>query len=75
MQDKTQDKTITKTLWSETIIEALLVGLQKKVTDEKIRELINEIQGKGYKSSYIIEKVTKELGAPDALRIRQLLGK
>ncbi len=70
MQDNEQDMTIAKTLWSEIIIDALLVGLQKKTTDEKIKELIKEIQDKGYKSSYIIEKVTKELGAPAALRIR-----
>jgi CRISPR/Cas system CSM-associated protein Csm4 (group 5 of RAMP superfamily) len=75
MQNNEQDKTITKTLWSETIIDALIVGLQKKAPDEKIKELVKEIKDKGFKSSYIIEKVTKELGPPAAVRIRQLLGK
>jgi hypothetical protein len=74
MQDDKQDKTITKTLWSETIIDALIVGLQKNVDDKKIKEMINEIRAKGYKSSYIIEKVTKELGAPARVRVKRLLG-
>lgn len=39
MQDNKQDMTIAKTLWSETIIDALLAGLQEKATDEKIKEL------------------------------------
>ena len=75
MQDNEQDKTITKTLWSETIIDALVVGLQKNVPDDKIRELIKEVTTKGFKSSYIIDKVTKELGAPARARVKRLLGK
>jgi len=75
MQDNEQDMTIAKTLWSETLIDALLVALQKKHPDEKIRELLKEIQDKGYKPTYIIEKVTKELDAQAVLRVRQLLAK
>lgn len=75
MQDNEKDMTIAKTLWSETLIDALLVALQKKQPDEKIRELLKEIQDKGYKPSYITGKVTKELDEQAALRIRKLLAK
>lgn len=75
MQDSEQDKTVAKTLWSETMIDTLLVGLQKNVADEKVRELIKEITAKGFRSSYIIDKVTKELGTPASVRVKRILGK
>lgn len=69
------DKTVAKTLWSETVIEALLLGLKKNVSDEKIRELIGDLYAKGYKQTYITNKVTKELGPAMATRVRQLMAK
>ena len=70
-----QDKTVAKTLWSETLIEALLLGLQKNVSDEKIRELIGDLYAKGYKQNYIVNKVTKELDSAMAARVRRLMVK
>lgn len=67
------DKTVAKTLWSETLIEALIVGLEKNVSDAKIRELIADLHKKGYENDYIINKVTKELDANAAYRVRQIL--
>jgi len=75
MQDDNPDETIAKTLWSETLIDALILGLQKKVPDAKIKELIKELQDKGYQSTYIINKVTKEMGAPAAMRVKHLMGR
>ena len=67
------DETMAKTLWSETLIDALLVGLQKKVSDAKIKELLGDLNAKGYENTYIVNKVTKELGAATAVRVRQLM--
>jgi hypothetical protein len=75
MQDNNPDETIAKTLWSETLIDALILGLQKKVPDVKIKELIKELQDKGYQSTYSINKVTKEMDAPAAMRVKQLMGR
>lgn len=75
MQDNEQDMTVAKTLWSETLIDALLVALQKKHPDAKIKEILKELQDKGYKPPYITAKVTKELDAQAAFRVRQLLAK
>ena len=68
-----KDETVAKTLWSETLIDALLLGLQKKVPDAKIKELINDLLAKGYKQPYIVSKVTKELGPAMAMRVTQLM--
>ena len=67
------EHTVAKTLWSETLIDALIVGLQKKVPDAKIRELLEELKSKGYENTYIINKVTKELDSGMAMRVRQLI--
>ena len=67
------EKTIAKTLWSESLIDALLVGLKKKVPDAKLKDLIKDIIARGYKQDYIIQKVTKEMGAPVAMRVKQLM--
>jgi len=74
MTDKDETKTSTttevKTMWSETLLEALYVALEKKVPDTNIRELLGELKAKGYKIDYLIEKVTKKLGpnATDQLK-------
>ncbi len=69
-----KDKTITKTLWSETLIEILILALQKKRPDSEITEIIKEIRAKGFKRRYIIGKVEKELGAETARRVKTLIG-
>ncbi len=68
-----EDKTVAKTLWSESLIDALLVGLKKKAADPKIKELIKDIIARGYKQDYIIQKVTKEMGTQAAMRVKQLM--
>ncbi|HTT09228.1 MAG TPA: hypothetical protein VMH34_10620 [Gammaproteobacteria bacterium] len=65
-------KTITKTLWSETIIEMLIDGLKRNAGDKEIRELIREIRNKGFKRRYVLAKVEKSVGTPAMERVRQL---
>jgi hypothetical protein len=73
--DKTvTDKTITKTLWSETLIEILIEALKRNKGDAEIGQLLKEIRGKGFKRHYVIEKVEKSLDAAAASRIRRLMG-
>ena len=69
------DETVAKTLWSETLIDALLFALEKKSPDDKVKELIKDIIAKGYKPDYILNKVTKEQGEVSARRVKMLLGK
>lgn len=67
------DKTVSKTLWSETLIEMLLMALRKNRPDAEIKGMIKELHDKGYKNNYILEKVNKELGDIIARRVRILV--
>lgn len=70
-----KDDTVSKTIWSETLIDLLLVALQKNAPDAKVKEVLKELSDKGYQSGYIIKKVTKELDENAARRVRQILSK
>lgn len=72
--DQTQ-QTVAKTLWSETLIDLLIVSLQKKQSDEKVMELLKELRQKNFKSSYIIDKIERAMDSTDAMRVRSLLKK
>jgi len=67
--------TIAKTLWSETLIDLLIVSLEKGQSDEQIIDLLKEIKQKKFKPDYIVKKVTKSLGEKDANRVKLLLHK
>jgi hypothetical protein len=64
--------TEVKTMWSETLLEALYVALEKKAGDAKIREILEELKGKGYKKDYLIEKVTKKAGPNAADHLKRV---
>jgi len=70
--DDTTQKTIAKTLWSETLIDLLLVSLQKNQTDKQVISLLEELKEKKFKRDYIIGKVNKSLGEKDANRVKLL---
>ena len=78
MTDKDETKTTTtevKTMWSETLLEALYVALEKKAGDAKVREILGELQEKGYKKDYLIEKVTKKIGPNAADQLKRLFSR
>ena len=74
--DQTQTtKTMAKTLWSETLIDLLIVALEKKQSDEKIMELLKELQQKKFKKDYIIDKIDRAMDQHQAMRVKSLLAK
>lgn len=73
MAYKEDDTTVDKTLWSETLIEILCVALKKNNSDEQIKNMLAEIRAKGFKPSYVIRKVEKEIDASAAGRVQRLL--
>jgi hypothetical protein len=77
MADDNTDTTRTtaKTLWSETILEILYETLRKKKPDAELASVLKEVQQKGFKRDYILEKVGKKVDDRAALRVRQLLAK
>ena len=62
-------------MWSETLIDLLIVSLEKGQSDEQIIDLLKEIKQKKFKPDYIVKKVTKSLGEKDANRVKLLLHK
>ncbi|MBF8270456.1 MAG: hypothetical protein HW386_2165 [Gammaproteobacteria bacterium] len=59
-------------MWSETLLEALYVALEKKAGDAKIREILGELKEKGYKKDYLIEKVGKKIGPNAADHLKRI---
>ena len=68
-------KTTAKTLWSETILEILYETLRKNKPDKELIGVLKEVQQKGFKRDYILEKVTKKVDERSATRVRHLLNK
>jgi len=67
------DKTVAKTLWSETLIDMLIASLRANKSDAQIKGLLKECKQKGFKASYLTEKVRKELDDAAAVRIKRLM--
>ena len=67
-----------KTMWSETLLEALYVAMEKKASDSKVREILKDLKSKGYTREYLVEKVEKKVGpkaGADLKRIYHSMGK
>lgn len=75
MTEEDTTKTTAKTLWTETILEILYESLRRNKGDADIRKVLEEVRSKGFRRSYIIEKVEKKVDAKAASRVRALLGK
>lgn len=56
-----QDKN-EMTMWSESMLEALFLTLRKGKDDNKVKQVLRELLGKGYKRPFIVEQVRQELG-------------
>ena len=68
-------KTTAKTLWSETILEILYETLRRNKPDQELLGVLKEVQQKGFKRDYILEKVAKKVDERSATRVRHLLNK
>lgn len=71
--DNESTKTIDRTLWSETLIEMLIVALVTHKPDEQIKDLLTECKEKGFKINYLTEKIRKEINDVAASRVSKLM--
>jgi hypothetical protein len=71
--DEDTTKTTAKTLWSETILEILYETLRRNKADAELIGVLREVQQKGFKRDYILDKVAKKVDERAATRVRQLL--
>lgn len=67
------DKTVAKTLWSETLIDMLIASLKANKSDEQIKGLLIECKQKGFKASYLTGKVRKELDEAAVVKMKKLM--
>lgn len=65
--------TTPKTLWTETILELLFTALKYEKSDREVKKILREVRMKGYKPSYIVNKVTKEVNEQAALRVKKIM--
>ena len=73
IDDNEDDKTIAKTIWSDTLIDMLIASLKAGKSDDQIKGLLRECKQKGFEADYLTGKVTKEIDAHAAMRIRRLI--
>ncbi|RKZ43558.1 MAG: hypothetical protein DRQ58_12455, partial [Gammaproteobacteria bacterium] len=62
------------TMWSESLIEGLYIGIAKSGNDNALKGLIKELREKGYENNYLINKVNSNVGPTEARRLRALMG-
>jgi len=75
--DKTSvsDKTITQTVWSDSLLGALLDGLKAGKDDEWINQKLASIEKRGQiPIEYIILRAQEDLGVEFAERLKQATG-
>jgi len=68
-----EDKTAI-TMWSESLIEGLYIGIAKSGNDNALKGLIKELREKGYENNYLINKVTSNVGPAEGRRLKALMG-
>ncbi len=75
MSEDTTHNTVNKTLWSDTLIEMLIVALKKNKSDDQILELLKDIRAKKFEARYVTGKIRKELDDASAERVKTLMRK
>jgi len=74
--DLTEDellKTDLRTLWSDTLIELLCDAVKGKWSDKAIKEIIKELNNKGYKMERLMIILDKNLGSEAATRLARFI--
>ena len=73
MNSEDTTKTTAKTLWTETLLEILYETLRKNASDTDVKKVLAECRTKGFKRSYILQKVEKKVNAQAAQRVKAFL--
>jgi hypothetical protein len=69
----TEDRTRTKTLWSETQFEILYGAIKKNRPEAEIVEIIKDLGSRGFPPNYLIQKVQEKVGMTSANRLKVIL--
>ena len=69
----TEDRTITKTLWSETQFEVLYSAIQKNGPDRAIVEIVKDLNERGFPCKLLVQKVQDKVGMTCANRLKSII--
>ncbi len=73
-EDNDDTKTEARTMWSETLLEALCIACDKQKDDATIKDILKDLLSKGYEKPYLISKVEKKIGPEAGDRLKSILG-
>ena len=68
------DTTIARTLWSDTLFETLTIALQKRGDDDVVG-ILREIRQKKYKKAQVMRYCEKRLDAAALRRLKSLINR
>lgn len=67
------EDTRPKTLWSQTQFDLLYLALERSKPDVMIREIMADLNRRGFPPEYVIPRVRKRLGMIASNRIKLIL--
>ena len=67
------EDTRTKTLWSQTQFDMLYLALDRGKTDGIIKEIMVDLNKRGFSPEYVIPRVRKKLGMVASNRVKLIL--
>lgn len=70
-----EEKTVPKTLWSETQLEVLYETLKKRRPDHVLLEILVDLRARGFNKHYLLRKIEKHTDPESLLRVKRLFGK
>jgi hypothetical protein len=67
------EDTRPKTLWSQTQFDLLYLALERSKPDIMIKEIMRDLNRRGFPPEYVIPRVRKKLGMIASNRIKLIL--
>jgi len=67
------EDTRPRTLWSQTQFDMLILALERSKPDVMIRELMVDLNRRGFPPEYVLPRVRKKLGMIASNRIKLIL--
>lgn len=67
------EDTRPKTLWSQTQFDLLYLALERSKPDVMIREIMVDLNRRGFPPEYVLPRVRKKLGMVASNRIKLIL--
>jgi hypothetical protein len=67
------EDTRPKTLWSQTQFDLLYLALERSKPDGMIKEIMRDLNRRGFPPEYVIPRVRKKLGMIASNRIKLIL--